>query len=367
MHRRSFLHKCGALVLGFGAPGIMLAATGREQRYFSARADLEGRYFISAMDGDGELLFDVPLPARAHAITARPGSSEILVFARRPGYFMLVVDVQKGAVRRRIDSSADRPLFGHGVFSSDGRYLFTSENAIDEGLGAVGVRDAADGYRRIDEFSSGGIGPHELRLLRDGKTLVVANGGILTHPDTGRSKLNLDSMRPSLSYIDIDSGKLIDDFRLPEDQHQLSIRHLDVNGQDQVCFAMQYQGPKSHKFPLVGFHRGEESLQLAEMPVGTLNAMKNYCGSVCADQSGEWFAVSAPRGNLVAFWRSRGEYAGSTPVEDGCGIAAGSTAGEFLLSSGRGELYRYRSGGEKRLLSVVDSHRWDNHMVGFRF
>ena len=46
----------------------------------------------------------------------------------------------------------------------------------------IGVRDAQDGYRQIGELPSDGIGPHEATLMPDGKTLVVANGGIRTHP-----------------------------------------------------------------------------------------------------------------------------------------------------------------------------------------
>ncbi len=326
--RRFFLGQCGAIAVALVVPGMMLAATTRQQRYYSARADLEGRYYVSAMNVDGGLLFDTPLPARAHAIATRPGSSEILVFARRPGYFIMVLDAVEGTVKRQIDVSSQRPLFGHGIFSRDGRYLFTSENDVEEGRGIIGVRDAADGYRRIDEFSSGGVGPHELCLLRDGSTLI-------------------------------------DDFRLAKEQHQLSIRHLHVNDQDQVCFAMQYQGPKSHRLPLVGFHRGEESLQLAEMPADRLSAMKNYCGSVCTDISGEWFAVSAPRGNLVTLWSADGTYAASIPLNDGSGLAAGAMPGEFILSSGGGKLLSYRPGHQPQPLFSDEHYRWDNHMVGF--
>ena len=44
--------------------------------------------------------------------------------------------------------------------------------------------------------------PHEAILLADGKTLAVANGGIETHIETGREKLNLDFMQPSLALVE---------------------------------------------------------------------------------------------------------------------------------------------------------------------
>ena len=36
------------------------------------------------------------------------------------------------------------------------------------------------GYKKIAEFDSYGIGPHELIMHPDGETLVIANGGIKT-------------------------------------------------------------------------------------------------------------------------------------------------------------------------------------------
>ena len=78
----------------------------------------------------------------------------------------------------------------------------------------IGIRDAEDGYRQIGEFASQGIGPHELVLMPDGGTLAVANGGIRTHPDNDRAMLNLDTMQPSLAYLDLASGRLRDAFGL---------------------------------------------------------------------------------------------------------------------------------------------------------
>ena len=48
------------------------------------------------------------------------------------------------------------------------------------------------GFRRIGEFDNHGIGTHDISVSDDGRMLVIANGGIETHPDFGRTKLNLD-------------------------------------------------------------------------------------------------------------------------------------------------------------------------------
>ena len=38
--------------------------------------------------------------------------------------------------------------------------------------------------------------------MSDGRTIAVANGGIATHPDFDRVKLNLATMEPSLVRLD---------------------------------------------------------------------------------------------------------------------------------------------------------------------
>jgi hypothetical protein len=327
--------------------------------------DQQGNYLAMGLSSKGEIRFKTPLPARAHAMLIHPKKNQVIVFARRPGYFLLVLDAKTGKVIQRIKTEENRPLCGHGVFSHDGKRLYLTVNNIDLGRGVIHVLDATNNYKQIDEFSSGGIGPHEIGLLRDGKTLVVANGGILTHPDSGRSKLNLDSMTPALTYLNADNGKVIAAYQLAKKHHQLSIRHFDINQEDTVCFAMQYQGARQHRLPLIGFHQqGQLTLQLAKMPNDLLSQMKNYCGSVCVDQSGKCFAVSSPRGDLITLWNDGGEYLSSQTLKDGCGIAMGRDENSFYLSSGAGEIHRYqRLMQDDVLVNLFKNYRWDNHLL----
>ena len=160
--------------------------------------------------------------------------------------------------------------------------------------GVVGVYDAVNDYRRIGELKSHGIGPHDIRLLSDGETLVVANGGIATRPDLPRVKLNLPTMAPSLCLVDRRAGTLLQERRLAPALHQLSIRHLAVGPEDTVAVAMQYEGPAGDLIPLVAVWRADEGLRLLRGPAADLRAMKHYCGSVCFDPSGRTIAASAP-------------------------------------------------------------------------
>ncbi len=366
MKRRTFLF---SLAAGAVAPlSLVKAAAGRDGlRFLSVRADRQRRYFVSGIDADGRLRFDLPLPGRAHAIAVHPGGEEAVVIARRPGTFLQRIDLRQGRLLERLACAPTRHLYGHAVHSPDGRRLYTTENDFEAGRGVIAVRDTQAGHRQIDEFDSGGVGPHELRLLADGDTLVVANGGIRTHPDFDRTPLNADDMQPNLSYIDRRQGRLLEARQLPASLHRNSIRHLAVGAGDRVCLAMQYQGPQDDLPPLIALHRRCECLQPLNPPGEVLRRMRNYCGSVCADPSGRRFAVSSPKGDLTSFWSADdGRYLGLAEVEDGCGIAPGETAGEFLLSSGTGGLYRYRvdQGGVQPLWQVEGEEiLWDNHIA----
>ncbi|MGF1630772.1 MAG: DUF1513 domain-containing protein [Kiloniellaceae bacterium] len=206
--RRRFLGSSAALCAAWGLalPEVALAA---ETRCFvSACSDAAGATLARVFAEDGRVLATLPLPERGHGAARRPGRREAVVFARRPGRFALAFDPFSAAPAKRFDAMAGRHFYGHGVFSPDGRWLFACENDYDNARGCIGVYDAAAGYRREGELEAYAIGPHEIVLLSNGRTLVVANGGIQTHPKAGRRKLNIDTMQPSLAYIDSESGTL---------------------------------------------------------------------------------------------------------------------------------------------------------------
>ena len=196
--RRGFI---GGLASFAGvAPSLGWAGLGAPAALSAAKLS-NGTYRLIGFQASGSIEFSVDLPARGHAAAAHPLRAEAVAFARRPGRFALVLDCHSGVVLTQLDAPVGRHFYGHGAFSADGGLLFTTENEFDTARGVIGVWDTTDGYRRVGEFASGGIGPHEMRLMPDGTTLVVANGGIETHPDSGRTKLNIASMRPNLTRV----------------------------------------------------------------------------------------------------------------------------------------------------------------------
>ena len=338
--------------------------------YLAARTDSAGACRMSGFNAAGARCLDLPLPARGHAFALHPERPEALCFARRPGTFAVAIDLLRGHPLAHFTSPADRHFHGHGVYAARGRLLYASENDFTKGRGVIGVYLADEGYRRAGELPAHGVGPHELALLSDRETLVIANGGIATHPDAPGVKLNLPAMAPSLVYIDRRSGRLLERVRLPHELHRLSMRHLCVARDDRVAVAMQYEGPRRDLVPLVGMHRRGRSLVLFDAPASVLRAMQHYCGSVAFDTSGQVVAASAPRGNAITLWdASQRRYLRSVPVADGSGVAPAGVRGHFLATSGRGGAVVLDAGGHRSSIDTpeVAGSRWDNHLAATRW
>ncbi|MBV7486517.1 DUF1513 domain-containing protein [Bordetella sp. BOR01] len=357
--RRRFL----ALAAAAGLAPATLRAAGQAQLYLAARRAGD-RYEAVVLDAQGRDRQVVPMPARGHSFAPDPARGRAVVFGRQPGFFAVVFRIDGAQPPVALQAAAGRHFFGHGVFLPDGRRMLATENHYEAGHGVLGIYDASDGgnYRRIGEFETGGIGPHEVVLLPDGKTLCVANGGILTHPDYGKLELNLDTMRPSLAYVDAHDGRLLERVELPAQYHRLSIRHLVVAADGAVWFGCQHTGPAGERPPLVGRHRRGHAPELYAGPDEVLRGFRNYVGSVAVDPAGGVVATSSPVGGQVVYWdAASGRCLGLTRLADGCGVAPVAPE-RFLVNSGMGALVQ--AGPELPAQSILPPSpglSWDNH------
>ncbi|MEH6834427.1 MULTISPECIES: DUF1513 domain-containing protein [Falsihalocynthiibacter] len=353
--RRAFL---GGLIATGLCPRPSWADAGSPTYLSAARFPNAGDHLVG-LSGAGDILFKLPLPGRGHAAAAHPTRPEAVGFARRPGRFAFVLDCITGQVIANFNAPEGRHFYGHGTFSADGSTLYTTENDYEAGLGVIGVWDAQHGYVRLGEFASGGVGPHDMKLMPDGETLVIANGGIETHPDMGRTKLNLTTMRPNLNYVAPD-GTQRDQIELPSELSRNSIRHLAVGPDGLVAFAMQWQGEAEQHPALLGLHTRGEDIRLLQAPESEHRELRGYVGSVAIAQDASKLAATSPIGGVVQiFDLANDTFSATYALPDVCGVSAGGA--KFMFSSGTGKVGTFDDA--KPVFLGDHPCAWDNHLV----
>lgn len=339
--RRAFLKASGLAFAATLDPKALSAIERADALYASAYRDQKGRFGIATLSESGEIIDRALLPDRAHGLAYSPAADCIAAFARRPGTYLLVLDRKRLAEPVLIHAPEGRHFYGHGCFSPDGRTLYACENHFDAGRGVIGLYDATDNFRRRGEFFSHGIGPHDLSISDDGTMLIVANGGIETHPDFGRTKLNLDRMLPSLALISAEDGSLIERHTLPASLSKLSTRHVDVDGEGRIWFAGQYEGPRNDLPPLAGSFRRGEDIRFLALPEETTRALSLYVGAIAVNRREGLIGLVSPKGGTAVTLRAQdGRVLATTPLAEAAGIAPSPGPSGFALSSYEGRFNR---------------------------
>lgn len=387
----SALALAGTTLLASKSHSQLLGKHAATAHYIASARSGINKFNAVLLDINGDTLHQVKLPERAHGAATHRAKGLAVVFARRPGYYLCCLNFKSLHTPLLIQPSPARHFYGHGVYSDNGSYLLATENDIDTGQGVIGIYAVDQGYRKVGELDTHGIGPHEIISIPDQPLIVVANGGIRTHPDTGRQKLNIENMQPSLSIIDTRDGKLVGYHRLPDDYHQLSIRHLTFTRNGNIWFAGQYEGDNSLPDSLAGSVSLQASLAsfkdgksrsgalLSTMPQSLIERTKGYLSSVAAfDQT---VAFTSSRGGIAFMLDdSTGTIIDITTQLDCSGIASASPTSinddtskppqetmqsvsalpPFIITGGTGDLQFF----PQALTATTSSNRyqWDNHI-----
>lgn len=349
----SFMPTRRVLLAGLAAtslPGLSWADAGSPT--YLAAGKVGNSFTLHGLSATGDSLFHLPLPARGHAAAAHPTRPEAVAFARRPGTFALVINCATGVTTHQLAPPDGLQFNGHGAFSADGSVLMTSEVVGDGSAGRIGLWSAQD-YTRLTEWPSGGIGPHDIKRLPDGR-IVVANGGIATDPGD-RTKLNIPTMRPNLTLLSSE-GAILDQVSLTPDLHQNSIRHLALAG-DTVAFAMQWEGDPAVTVPLLGLWTPGSAPRLCEAEPAEALTMKGYAGSIAA--SGGMILLTSSKGGAAMIFGQDGTPLATHRRADLSGAAA---LGEsFLLTDGQGATWNCDAAGLLPLTAGLTL--WDNHLI----
>ena len=354
LNRRSFL----TAAAGFALPFAGYHQTHEKQPFLfvSSQKQADGNHAVVAVDEGGAIKFQEILPGRGHDTAISPDRKTGIIFARRPGRFAVVIDLCRQKQVFAFETPANRHFYGHGFFSADGRLLFAGENDFENDLGVIGIYSVGNAYKRIGEFETKGIGPHQILLKSDKNTIVVANGGIATHPDFPGQKLNLESMSPSLTYLNVVSGEVTDQALMPKSLQQLSIRHISEANDGSIWFGGQYEGYLKDKVPLVGRHVRSQEIEFIQEDASVYQEMKQYVGSVVGSHDRSLIATTGPRGGLVLIWdTAKLKLISKRSIPDVCGAAP--LDHDFFFSDGCGNLWC-----KDTKISKHNNVGWDNHL-----
>jgi len=319
--RRQVLLTLGALACWPAraeVPAQLLATWVSEGRHQAGRLLVQG----SAVS----IRETIDLPTRAHGLAVEADGG-VLVVARRPGDWLLRWHPARAKAQWCwVDD--DRRLNGHvlraPLNAADGvGTVWTTETDQADSMGLIGVRDAATLDKRA-EWRTHGMDPHAMLVLPErvgdvpAGALLVANGGIPTQSETGRSHRDLTRMDPSLVALDARDGRLIGQWRLPDPR--LSIRHLAFDPVSrQVGIALQAEHDDHavrRDAPLLAIW-GADGLQAApDTPHGM-----GYGGDICS-RTGGGFLVSASRAHAVLAVDAEGRVVQRIPLHNAVALAS---------------------------------------------
>jgi hypothetical protein len=360
LDRRHFL--IGS-VAALGALGGFIAARESPRRgtLLSAFENSRGDQYIGGVVLETGEIFGARVPMRAHGCAVHPRDPErLMFFARRPGTHAFELHRTTLQSRTAFSTPAGRHLAGHGTFSANGDFLFTPEHDYEHVRGVMCVRDTRD-YRIVAEIDTHGIDPHELAWLPGHERLLVANGGIMTHPRSFRRKLNIPTMDPSLCVIDTSRGVCLEQWRLPD--HLLSIRHLSVASDGRAIAGLQYEGDAAPAPAVVAIYRPGLGVHLLDAPQTERARFRGYVASVTLSTSADIIAAACPYGNGIACWSLANEkYLGFIAGSEPYGLASLSD-GAIAVSQRDGDGYVFAHERRARPLTLQPRTpiRWDDH------
>ncbi len=332
IHRRAAL---AAMAAGLGvwalAPRAAWSrAAGHGVVQLAAAWEHQGSFHIGVLStpsGAGQALHvrtSLSVPTRAHGLCVLPGG-DVVAAARRSGDWLVRWQPGRGTEPQWLWQDGERTFNGHVLASPDGRQLYTTETDAETGASWVTVRDART-LQKTAEWPTHGIDAHELvwdmrHTASGAPTLIVANGGVPTAPETGRVKRDLHSMDSSLVRLNARTGQLLGQWRLETDP-RLSLRHLAWSPDGRTLgIALQAEHDdvaRKNAAPVLALFGGT-TLHAVPTPDAIAAQLRGYGGSMAATPTG--WAVSCPRAHGIATFSLHGEWRGLMPLPEVCPLA----------------------------------------------
>jgi len=303
------------------------------------------------------------------------------LIGRNPAKTCQLISIKTNKIEQTLHAQEHHHFTGHAAF--DQKFLYTTEWDYTHNIGKVGLWHLANG-EFIKHLPSFGVGPHQIKIFKT--HLLIANGGLKTHPSTGKKPLNLPTMAPNISLVDTSNEQLTHQWTFNETK--ASIRHLDIAPNGTFAAAMQVQRSAcghNHLVPLVAVGQlpnkiaappptsksevmptVHTSLTPLPTPDALLNQCQDYMGSICIHPPSGTVAATSPKGNLVLFWHlESATFAGYYTLFGACGIDVDPRVDSWVVSNGQGDIHYidpYKLTAIATLNKSYPGVRFDNHL-----
>ena len=304
----------------------------------------EDQYGISKVNLDGELQWQLALPARGHDIVVHPSGSIAVAIARRPGQFIVVFDIDSGKTLKTVEVPKTLKLNGHAVWDDDRLIVSASDRETSQMI-LLEYRLSSSLLIQIRQKTYDYYGPHELLLINH--EIVVAVGGLKTD---GRSVLNKHKFESLI--LKLDANTLSPNSVITFPTHHVSFRHLSADANGNLYIAGQYQLESDDSEPLL-FVWHNEMLAPVNAPATLWKQLKGYIGSIKVIN--DRFVVTSPRAHWLGVFNCQTLTLDHQLLSnDICALA--QSGDRMIAGSGTGKLWIDQH-------AVQSSVAWDNHFV----
>lgn len=310
------------------------------------------------------IVSDFSVPHEVHLATLFPDQKSILVCSRKPGASLLKYSLT-GKLLAKLKPLENQHFEGHGIFSSDEKYLYVTASDFLQGKGKLLKLNSND-LSLVEQFDTQGIGPHELVWQND-EHIAIANTGVLTHPDSGRKILNPDSIQSNIVLFNVQDYKIHYEWKVP--QLGLSARHLDRMDDGSLVIGCQYK--KQDKRPAcIAFANMTQGLVFADTDNDSLHwDMQGYSASIKAIPNSNQALISNPRGHLLTQWYEKNEKTQQLieqkKIKYNKGIKIHPQGEKAWVSQGAGQLLSWdieNRSLEGESIKIKDNIWWGNHL-----